>query len=656
MAEWAAREARRIQSRRVSQPVRRSRAAPAPSPRASSPRSGPRRDVRSDPRSAVRSDAPSIAAAAPERSAHKRVIKANGSIGVSALAAALGIKSQQVLLRLLELGARGVHVNSALDLETAALVASDFGWSVENVELSASERLRRARPERSAAQGARRAPVVTVMGHVDHGKTTLLDRIRHADVAAHEVGGITQQLGAYLVDTPQGSLTFLDTPGHQAFSELRARGARVTDLVVLVVAADDGIMPQTREAVAHARAAGVPIVVAINKLDLPGADPARVRRELSELGLTPEAWGGDTLVAEVSARTGAGIAELLEKLLLQAELLGLEAAREGAASGVVLETRLDKGKGPLASVLVKEGTLRVHDVLVVGETWGKVRALFDDRGREIQQAGPSAPVAVLGLEGLPHAGDSAYVVRDIAAAQRLAAQSLAEQRAQRFGSGIRKASLADVARLGREPGPRLKLVVKADSQGSLEAVRSLLEQATNAAQFEIVQAAVGALTESDVQLAAASSGILVGFQVEAVGRTRSLARQLGVMIREHRLIYELAADLQRSLAGLLEPELVEREIGRAEVRQIFAAGANRAAGCRVTQGAIERAARLRVERAGALVGQGNIASLRRFREDVREVRDGHECGIVIGGFDQFEVGDLLIASLREPVRAPALAS
>jgi len=424
-----------------------------------------------------------------------------------------------------------------------------------------------------------------------------------------------------------------------------------------VVAADDGIMPQTREAVAHARAADVPIVVAINKLDMPGADPARVRRELSDLGLTPEAWGGDTLVAEVSARTGEGIDGLLEKILLQAELLGLEAASEGPASGVVLETRLDKGKGPVASLLLEEGTLHVHDVLVVGDTWGRVRALFDDRGRPLEQAGPATPVAVLGLEALPHAGDAAYVVRDLAAAHELAAERLAAQRSERLGAGVRKASLADFARSAAAQAPHLKLVVKADSQGSLEAVCSLIGQGDPAASFEIVRAAIGALSESDVQLASASSALLVGFQVEAVGRTRSLARQLGVTIREHRLIYELADDLQRSLARLSEPELEEREIGRAEVRQVFTAGAHRAAGCRVTQGAIARAARVRVERAGELLWQGNIASLRRFREDVREVRDGFDCGIVLNGFDQFEIGDVLVAALVEPAAAPmSLAS
>ncbi|HEU4583815.1 MAG TPA: translation initiation factor IF-2 [Polyangiaceae bacterium] len=653
MADWAAREARRLQQRSSGQRPSASQPAirrPGPARPASLRTAGPRHAPRPPARTQTHKAPP---APAPERSAHKRVVKVHGSIGVSALAASLGVKAQDVLLRLMKLGARGVHLNSSLDLETAALVATDFGWTVQDVEVSADERLRRARPERSAEQGAARAPVVTVMGHVDHGKTSLLDRIRHADVAAHEAGGITQHIGAYVADTPRGRITFIDTPGHQAFSELRARGARVTDLVVLVVAADDGVMPQTREAVAHARAAEVPIVVAINKLDVPGADPARVRRELSELGLTPEAWGGDTLVAEVSARSGAGIPDLLDKILLQAELLGLEASASGAASGSVLETRLDKGRGPLATVLVEEGTLAVHDVIVVGETWGRVRALFDDRGHELREAGPSTPVLMLGLEALPRAGDAVHVVRDIAAAQELTVTRSGQQRSERL-SATRKASLADFARLVGPRAAQLKLVVKADSQGSLDAVRSLLRAPTKDAEFELVHAGVGAMTESDVQLAAASSALLVGFQVDAAPRTRLLARQLGVRIREHRLIYELADDLQRSLAALLEPELAEREIGRAEVRQVFSAGTSRAAGSRVTQGTIQRGARLRVERAGARVWQGNIASLRRFRDDAREVREGFDCGIVLDGFDQFEIGDLLVASLVEPV-APKIS-
>jgi translation initiation factor IF-2 len=575
-------------------------------------------------------------------------VKVQGSIGVLQLAAALGVKAEDVLLRLVGLGARGLQLNSALDVETAELVASEFGWSVENVAVSDTERLRRARPEGVVAAGVRRAPVVTVMGHVDHGKTTMLDRIRNADVAAHEAGGITQQIGAYVAHTEHGPITFIDTPGHAAFSALRARGARVTDLVVLVVAADDGIMPQTREAVAHARAAGVPIVVAINKLDAPGADALRVRRELSELGLTPEAWGGETLVAEVSARTGAGLEDLLAKIALQAEMLPLATPVEGPASGIVIEAQLDRGKGPLASVLMKEGTLRARDVIVVGDTWGKVRALLDDRGRNIDAAGPSTPVAVFGLKSVPHAGDAVYVVKDVASAQQLAERRHERERAALLSGGRRSASLSDVVLALGPHAPRRHLVVKADSQGSVEALRTLIAGLSSPAQqLEVVHAGIGALSESDVQLAAAASARLVAFRVETPARTRMLAQRLGVQIREHRLIYELADDVQRWLARLLEPELVEREIARAEVRQVFSAGTSRAAGCRVTDGLLQRAARARVERGGTVVWQGSIASLRRFRDDVREVRDGLDCGLTLQGFDAFEIGDVLHASLLE---------
>jgi translation initiation factor IF-2 len=654
MSDWNARQARRLSS---PAPLRAGSAAPAnlAAPlaarrgNAARPAPGARAGLRAAARpaaghwGAARVAAPG-AAVSPSLplSAHKRVIKIEGSTRVTALAAGMGLKAQEVLLKLLALGATGVHLNSSLDVDTAQLVAGEFGWSVENVAVSDEERVSRARAGIGAGERSRRAPVVTVMGHVDHGKTTLLDRIRHADVAAGEVGGITQHIGAYVAETSAGRVTFIDTPGHAAFGALRARGARVTDVVVLVVAADDGLMPQTREAIAHAREANVPIVVAINKIDLPGADSARVRRELADAGLTPEAWGGDTLVAEVSAKTGEGIPDLLEKVLLQAELLGLEASSAGAGSGVVIEARLDKGQGPLATVLVKDGTLRARDVLVVGDTWGKVRALFDDRGRSIEQAGPSTPVVVVGLKDLPRAGDATVVVKDVAAAQQIV---LARQERQTTGGAPpARTSLADLSRaLGPRP-PALHVVVKADTGGSVDALRSVLGGLSSAElEVDVVHARIGAITESDVQLAAASSAVLLGFQVDVVGRARTLARQLGVDVREYRLIYELADDVARLIAKRLAPPTVEREIGRAEVRQVFAAGANRAAGSRVVAGQLRRGARVRVERAGGVLWQGGIASLRRFREDVREVQSGLECGVVLAGFDQFEVGDVLVA-------------
>jgi translation initiation factor IF-2 len=597
--------------------------------------------------------------AAAERSPHKRVIKIDGGVRVASLATSMGARVPEVLAKLLALGATGVHVNSTLDVDTAALVAGELGWSVENVAVSEAERLSRARAQSSAGPRARRAPVVTVMGHVDHGKTTLLDRIRHADVAGHEAGGITQHIGAYVADTRAGRVTFIDTPGHAAFTALRARGARVTDVVVLVVAADDGLMPQTREAIDHARQAKVPIVVAINKSDVPGADAPRVRRELSDAGLTPEAWGGDTLVAEVSAKTGEGIDDLLDQVILQAELLGLDASSEGAAAGVVVETQLDKGQGPLASVLVKDGTLKLRDILVVGDTWGKVRALFDDRGRSIEQAGPSTPVQVAGLKDLPRAGDLAFVVHDVAAAQQLVLARHHELTA-RATAPLAKATLRDLSRAFGPRKPELRLLVKADADGSVEALRAALTGlSSKELEVGVVSARVGAITESDVQLAAAASARLVGFRVDASARARTLARQLAVDIHEYGLIYELIDDVARRIQALLAPPSVEREIGRAEVRQVFAAGNNRAAGSRVTEGLVRRGARVRVERAGSVVWQGGVTSLRRFKDDVREVREGADFGLVLAGFDQFEVGDVLVASELENQRgtmAQALAS
>jgi translation initiation factor IF-2 len=656
MTEWQARELRRVQAKRAASAG--ARPAPGrPGPHGRRP-SGPWNTNRPGAfagAGAARPQPLKTAAPTAERSAHKRLIKIDGGVRVASLAASMGVRAPEVLVKLLALGATGVHVNSTLDVDTAALVAGELGWSVENVALSDAERISRARAKSDAGPRARRAPVVTVMGHVDHGKTSLLDRIRQANVAASEAGGITQHIGAHVAETASGRITFIDTPGHAAFAALRARGARVTDVVVLVVAADDGLMPQTREAIGHAREAHVPIVVAINKMDLPGADAPRVRRELSDVGLNPEAWGGDTLVAEVSARTGEGIDDLLEKVLLQAELLGLEASEAGAAAGVVIEAQLDKGQGPLATLLVKDGTLRLRDILVVGETWGKVRALFDDRRRPIDRAGPSTPVLVAGLEALPRAGDEAFVVQDVAAAQRLV---LARHHAQKTRSApLVRATPSDLSSALGPRTPELRVLVKADADGSVEALRSSLGALSRKElTLRVVHAGVGAVTESDIKLAAAAGARLVGFRVDVPARAHTLARQLAVELSEHALIYELLDDVERRIGARLAPPSLEREIGRAEVRQVFSAGDNRAAGSRVAQGLVRRGARVRVERAGSVVWQGGVASLRRFKEDVREVHEGADFGIVLAGFDQFEVGDVLVASELENQRQAPLAA
>jgi translation initiation factor IF-2 len=586
-----------------------------------------------------------VVAQPTERAAHKRVVKIEGGIGVTGLAQALGVKAPQVLLKLMSLGAQGLHLNSTLDAETASLVASDFGWTVENTALSDAELVRRARPAVASTTRSRRPPVVTVMGHVDHGKTTLLDRIRRADVAAHEAGGITQHIGAYVSETPRGRITFIDTPGHAAFSALRARGARVTDLVVLVVAADDGIMPQTRDALEQARAAHVPVVVAINKIDKPGADTARLRQELAGLELVPEEWGGDTLFAEISALTGQGVPELLDKVLLQAELLELQASPEQAASGVVLEARLDRGKGPLATLLIKDGTLRARELLVAGNTWGKVRALTDEHGRALDVAGPGTPVTVFGLSELPRAGDPVEVVSDAEAARAITERRQTEERQRSLGAQSAKATLLDLGRVSKDAAPELRLVLKADADGSLDALRVLIAGLPDSpVKLRVVHTGVGAVSESDVQIAAAGSARIVGFNVGSVGRAASLAEQLGVSIALHGIIYELADDVQRARAALLGPRIVERDLGLAEVLQVFRAGTTRAAGARLTRGLVRRGARVKVLRAGASLWQGSIGSLRRSKDDVREVREGFEFGLVLNGFDAFEVGDQLAIS------------
>jgi translation initiation factor IF-2 len=602
--------------------------------------SGP---LRSPARAKSRPQPP--ARAPNERAAHKRVVKVEGAIGVAALAAAMGVKSHEVLRQLIALGAHGIHLNSTLDSDTAALVATALGWSVENTAVSDAELVRRARPSVAAAERVRRLPVVTVLGHVDHGKTTLLDHIRRTQVAAGEAGGITQRIGAYVADTPRGRITFIDTPGHSAFSAERARGASATDIVVLVVAADDGVMPQTREALELAQKAKLPVVVAINKLDKPGADAARVRQQLAGFGLVPEEWGGETLVAELSALTGQGVPELLDKLLLQAELLELTASPAQPASGFVLEAELDRGRGPLATLLVRDGTLRPRDFLVAGPAWGKVRALFDENGRALDEAGPGVPVRVFGLSEFPHAGDLAEVVQSSEAARAIGERRAREERQRALGAQSAKASLLDVARLASTPAPELRLLLKADTQGSLDAISTLLVGLEESpAKLRVVHAGVGALTESDVSLAQAGSARIFAFNVGSVGRAAVLAQRSQVNIAHYDVIYELANAIEAAQAALLRPELVEHALGEAAVLQVFRAGTTHAAGARVTQGLVRRGARVKVLRGEAELWQGQIASLRRVKEDVREVKDGLEFGIVLNGFEQFEPGDRLLVS------------
>ncbi len=618
--------------KKVSQPRPEPRKAPPPPPPSL-------RQVRKPPppppsprirQTAVK--APEAPAAAPTVAAEVRL---EGSLTVGELAQRLGLPAADVVRKLIEVGILA-GVNQQIPLETARTVAEALGARVVTEAVQAP---RAARRLDVAREGEPRPPVVTVLGHVDHGKTTLLDAIRQTNVAAGEFGGITQHIGAYQVERGGRRITFIDTPGHEAFTALRARGAQVTDIAVLVVAADDGVMPQTVEAINHAKAAGVPIVVAINKVDLPQANPERVKQQLAELGLVPEEWGGDVVMVPVSARTGQGLDELLEMILLVADLHDLRADPQKPARGTVLEARLDRGRGPVATVLVQEGTLRVGDAVVVGEVHGKVRAMTNDRGHRVQEAVPSTPVEVVGLSDVPTAGDLLEVVAD-----ERAAKALAEERRERRRDAeltqARKGSLEDLVEV-RE----LRLVVKADVHGSLEAILGALERLeTEEVKINVLHAGVGAVTESDVMLAAASRATVLGFNVRPDPAARRLADQEGVDIRLYRIIYEALDDVRNLVRGLAAPKVAEVVLGRAEVRRIFhISRVGTVAGCYVVEGRIPRSAQVRLVRDGAVVYEGRLASLRRFKDDVREVASGFECGVVLENFHDIKEGDVIEA-------------
>ncbi len=573
-----------------------------------------------------------------------REIRLEGPITVGELAQRMGAPASEVVKRLLTMGILA-GINQQIPTSTARAVAESFGVAVVAEKPQLRPALQAAKRLRVEAQGEPRPPVVTVMGHVDHGKTTLLDAIRKTNVAAGEYGGITQHIGAYQVSVDGRRITFIDTPGHEAFTTLRARGAQVTDIAVLVVAADDGVMPQTIEAINHARAAGVPILVAINKIDLPTANPERVKQQLAEQGLVPEEWGGDTIMVPVSARTGQGIQDLLEMILLLAEINELRADPRKPARGTILEAKLDRGRGPVATVIVQEGTLRVGDAVVAGETYGKVRAMMDDRGNRLQEAGPATPVEVIGLEDVPTAGDILEVVPDERVAKTIA-EERREQRRELAQTVARRGSVEDTIGTVRE----LRLVVKADVQGSLEAITAALERlSTEEVRVHILHAGVGAVTESDVMLASASDAVVIGFNVRPDAAARRLAEQEGVDVRLHRLIYEAVDDVRRLLAGLRAPVLTEVVLGRAEVRQIFPISrVGTVAGCYVREGKVVRGAQARLVRDGVVVYQGRIASLRRFKEDVREVAAGFECGVLLENYNDVKEGDVIeVFEVRE---------
>lgn len=586
-----------------------------------------------------------------ESKAIKRRIKVFETITVGDLAKRMGIKANEIIGKLMGLGVMAT-VNQSLDLDTATLVATDFGYEVEQ---GMTEELGIAALQEDEKGGFEqpRFPVVTVMGHVDHGKTSILDAIRKTDVAEGEAGGITQHIGAYHVKAPSGDITFVDTPGHAAFTEMRSRGAKVTDIVVLVVAADDGVMDQTKEAIAHSKAADVPIIVAVNKIDKDNADPERVKRELGDFGLIPEDWGGDTIYCETSAKKGTGVEELLENIQLQTEILELSADPARKARGTIIEAQLHKGRGPVATVLVQEGTLHAGDYFVAGMFSGKVRSLSNDRGEQVLEAGPSLPVEVQGLTGVPSAGDEFVVVTDEKMAKSVSGSRQLKAREHELAS-VSKVSLDNLfEKMAEQEVKELRMILRADVQGTLQAFGQAAEKlSTDVIRVRVLHEGTGAITENDIHLAAASDAIIIGFNIRPSVKVKDLAERETVDIRSYDVIYHALEDIEKAMLGMLEPDFVERVIGTAEVRDIFSVPKiGTIAGCAVIDGKVERNAEVRVLRESVVIYTGVIESLRRFKDDVKEVASGYECGIGIENFNDIKVGDTLEAFVMDEVAA-----
>ena len=568
-----------------------------------------------------------------------KVIRVTEFISVAELAALMDLRPAQVISKCLELGLMA-SINQRLDLDTIETIALEFGFSVElEKEIGLQEEEERIAEETLV----HRPPVVTIMGHVDHGKTSLLDYIRKSNIIAGESGGITQHIGAYEVQLPKGNISFLDTPGHEAFTAMRARGVQITDIVVLVVAADSQVMPQTVEAIDHARAAGVPILVAINKIDLPTANPELIKNQLSKYNLVPEEWGGKTIMVEISAKLGKNIEKLLELILLQAELMELKADPARRAKGTIIEAKLDRGKGPMATVLVQSGTLTLGDPFVTGPYFGKVRAMFNERGQSVQSAGPSTPVQVLGSAGVPQAGDSLVVIESEIEARELANRRSRLKREKELRL-LKSVALEEVYQKVKEGAIKeLRLVIKGDVDGSVEVLSDTLEKmSTSEVKVTVIHKAVGAIAESDVLLAAASQAIIIGFHVRPDLRARELAAQQGVDIRLYTIIYEVQSEIKKALEGLLEPELKENIKAVLEVREIFRVSkVGVIAGCFVQRGSIRLGDQVRIIRDGQTVYQGKVGSLRRFKDDVKEVPSGQECGVKIENYNDLKTGDIL---------------
>ncbi len=601
------------------------------------------------PRGSKRGRQREVESSTIEMKASKRKISMLEAITVGDLAHKMGVKAGEMIGQLMGLGVMAT-VNQTVDFDTASLVASEFGYEVEK-KMTEEQSILDLQEEQEGGEEISRPPVVTVMGHVDHGKTSILDAIRKTDVAAGEAGGITQHIGAHYVRSPQGDLVFLDTPGHAAFTEMRSRGAQITDVVILVVAADDGVMDQTREAINHAKAAGVPILVAVNKIDKENADAMRVMSELAEFDLVPEDWGGETIFCKTSAKSGEGIEELVENILLQTEVLELKADPKRKAAGHVVEAQLHKGRGALATILVQQGTLRTGDIFVAGDFSGKVRSMHDDKGRAITEAGPSTPVEVQGLSGVPMAGDEFVVVSDEKMAKNVAQQRQMRKRETELAAGT-KISLDNLfEKLQEGEMKEIRILLRSDVQGTLEAFGKSVEKlATEEIKVKILHAGTGTITMSDVLLAAASDALIIGFNVRPSSKVAELAKAESVDLRTYDVIYHALEDIEAAMVGMLEPTYEEEVIGAAEIREIFSVPKiGNIAGCMVTEGRVERNAGVRLVRDGVVVYTGKISSLRRVKDDVKEVQNGYECGIGLENFNDIKTGDMIEAYIMNEV-------
>ncbi len=579
----------------------------------------------------------------------KRRVKIDDTIALSDLAKRMGIKAGEMIKKLMDLGVMAT-VNQIIDFDTAVLVAAEFDYELEKASFEEEVLLKVEKDD--PAKLTERPPVVTVMGHVDHGKTSLLDVIRKTNVTENEAGGITQHIGAYNVTTDKGQIIFLDTPGHEAFTEMRARGAQITDLVVLVVAADDGVMPQTVEAINHAKAAQVPIIVAINKIDKANAEPERVIRELADAGLAPEEWGGDTIFIHVSALENRGIDDLLEMILLQAELLELKANPDKLAMGHVVEAKLDSGRGPVATVLIQQGTLKVHNAVVCGVHYGKIRALLNDRGGQVTSAGPSMPIEIIGLTGVPNAGDEFIALADEKNAKQVSTHRIQKQRSLELAKTSRLSLDKLYEQIQEGEVKDLNIILKADVHGSIEALRDSLTKLSNEeVKINVIHAATGTLTESDVSLAAVSEATIIGFNVRPSSKVQALAGEENVDMRFYNIIYDVINDIKNAIVGMMSSTFEERMLGRAEVREVFhVPKVGAIAGSYVTEGKIERGQQARILRDWVVLYDGTISSLRRFKDDAKEVQSGYECGIGISNYNDVKINDVIECYYMEEIR------